>query len=57
MAAKMLECNPDKIDDIMCPGPKDIEALGKKAEEAAKAKDFKPEDGEKMMKEATEMGM
>ena len=57
MAAKMLECNADKIDDVMCPGPKDIEAYGKKVEEATKAKDFKVEDGEKMIKEATEMGM
>ena len=29
-AAKMLECDPDKIDDVMCPGKKDIEAFGKK---------------------------
>ena len=57
MAAKMLECDADKIDDVMCPGKKDMEAFVKKQEEATKAKDFKVEDGEKMIKEATEMGM
>ena len=58
MAAKMLECDADKIDDVMCPGPKDIEALGKKKEEEMKAnKDFKIEDTEKMMKEVMDMGM
>ena len=55
-AAKMKECDPEKIVDIMCPTKADGEALGKKAEEAAKKGDMTAEDGEKMMKEAVDMG-
>ena len=55
MAEKMKKCDPEKIDDIMCPKKADAEAISKKAMEAASKGDAKPEDAEKMMKEVEDM--